>query len=155
VQTVQLTQGKIQLDVELKEQGYEQTALQQVLQVVDPSQFIVTSFHPESVQSVKQEFPQVKTGLLIESNSAPSADPILPLWDRDWIDTYADFLAPHWSLLDPQFFTFTQQLGKPLLPWTVNDPTEISKLLQQPAIHGIITDIPNQALCLRALPSGC
>lgn len=122
--------GRIALDVELKEHGYED----EVLRVVR-GDFVVTSFLPEAVAAAKRARPDVRVGLLL----APEAEVPHP------VD--ADFLAPHVSLLDRGV---VGELHRDLVVWTVNDRERIERYLADPRVSVVITDDPVLALSLRS-----
>ncbi|MGF1577599.1 MAG: glycerophosphodiester phosphodiesterase [Cyanophyceae cyanobacterium] len=141
LQTIATVKDRIRLDVELKEAGYEASVVEQLLAGLDPTQFFLTSFDAALVRSIKQQWPELTAGLLVDANR-PLDQAALNLW----ADTHADILLPHWSLL-PATIDLT---GIPLMPWTVNDTERIHQFLQQPDILGVITDLPEQALDIRA-----
>ena len=135
-ETLQASQGKIQLDVELKEPGCERDALDLLLRYFKPDQFCITSFVAPTLRSIKAAHPEVRTGFIFEE------------WNEGVQAACAtgevDLLAPHFSLIDQ-----AEKLGKPLFPWTVDDPAVIRALLRRPAIEGIITNNPRRAVALR------
>jgi len=159
--------GKITLDIELKEAGYEEQVLALIGDILTPEEFVITSFLPQVVQRVKmllRQQPEAldsgpKVGLLIEAKSgdAPQEKGSLFAYCRE---LGADFLAPHYSWVDSRFLAAAEQAGIPLYVWTVNDP-EVMKLCLQPPIalraadataivQGLITDHPQLALQIRA-----
>ena len=70
VETLTLVQGKIKLDVELKEKGYETEVVALILEYLPIDRFIVTSFQPQSLSSIKSDYPQVKTGLILDKKNS-------------------------------------------------------------------------------------
>jgi glycerophosphoryl diester phosphodiesterase len=119
--------GRIALDVELKEAGAER----EVLAIVDAASFVVTSFLAEAVAATKQLAPDVRVGLLLDRNATA--------WDA----TPADFLAPHYTLLE-------RELPDGLVVWTVNDDVDLRRCLGDPRVAAVITDDPERALRLRS-----
>ncbi|MFS8780404.1 glycerophosphodiester phosphodiesterase [Synechococcus sp. W55.1] len=153
--------GKIALDIELKEGGYEEQVLALIGDILAPEEWVITSFLPQAVQRVKTllswqpEGPKV--GLLIEEKSGELLQAKGSLFTR-CRELGADFLAPHYSWVDLQFLAEAEQAGIPLYVWTVNDP-EVMKLClqpsaasagQNPVVQGLITDRPQLALQIRA-----
>ncbi|HEX6510485.1 MAG TPA: glycerophosphodiester phosphodiesterase, partial [Chloroflexota bacterium] len=59
---VRLAKGRIMLDVELKEEGYEREVLECVSSYLAPSAFVVTSFSLATVERVKQLRPELAAG---------------------------------------------------------------------------------------------
>jgi len=133
-EVLDLAAGRIQLDVELKEPGYEKEVLRQIFDGrFSAVEFVITSFFPESLGAVAD---QVRTGLLIEEMSWPAALELCR-------SLHPDFLAPEYTMVQ-------SSPGIPLLPWTVNDPVAIERLLEVPDVFGVITDKPRDALRVRA-----
>jgi glycerophosphoryl diester phosphodiesterase len=130
-QVVETCAGRIVLDVELKEHGYEAEALG----VVSPAEHVVTSFLPEAVAAAKQLRPAVRVGLLLAADAdVPAA-----------VD--ADFLAPHMSLLDRGAVGGGHD---GLVVWTVNDEPRLRRYLTDSRVAVVITDDPLRALAVRA-----
>jgi glycerophosphoryl diester phosphodiesterase len=124
-EVVGLCTGRIALDVELKEAGLED----EVLRVASGSDFVVTSFLPEVVAVTKQLRPDIRVGMLLNSETVPQ--------------TPADFLAPRYELLD-------RVPGDKLVVWTVNDEATLARLFADPRVAGVVTDDPGLALAVRS-----
>ena len=62
---LKIAKGKIKLDIEIKEIGYEKEILEMVLQYLDYQDFIITSFDDFSIKRVKEKNPKVRAGLLL------------------------------------------------------------------------------------------
>jgi glycerophosphoryl diester phosphodiesterase len=130
-QVVDVCAGRIVLDVELKEGGY----VDQALRVVSRAELIVTSFLPEVVAEAKLLRPDFRVGLLLAAGAdVPAA-------------ADADFLAPHYSLLD-HGLVGEQHDG--LVVWTVNDEERLARYLVNPRVSVVISDDPVLALEVRA-----
>jgi len=138
-ETLRLTKGRIQLDVELKEPGCEQDATRLLLQYFLLSEFCITSFLAPSLQAIRAIHPGIRTGL------------IFAVWDKSILGVDADFLVPHYRLAAK-----AEKIGKPLFVWTVDDPKRTRRLLERPLVEAIVTNNPRQAIALRAelQPSG-
>jgi glycerophosphoryl diester phosphodiesterase len=139
-EVLELTAGRIQLDVELKETGYEQDVLRLIFDHgFSVPDFVVTSFWPDAVTAIGKE---ARAGLLVEKVTWPEAIDLYHRWRPN-------FLAPHYTIVG-------FAAGIPLLPWTVNDTERIRELLARPDVFGVITDRPRDALHLtsgsRTLP---
>jgi len=123
-QVVELCAGRIALDVEVKEPGLEE----EVLRVAAGSDFVVTSFLPDVVTATKRLRPDLRVGLLLNSETVS--------------DTPADFLAPHYKLLE-------SVPGNGLVVWTVNDEAMLEELFADPRVAGVVTDDVELALAVR------
>lgn len=128
-QVIETCAGRIALDVELKERGYESDVLQALR-----GEFVVTSFLPEAVSATKRARPDVRVGLLLAAGAeVPEA-----------VD--ADFVAPHVSLLDRGV---VGEQHRDVVVWTVNDAERIERYLADPQVAVVITDDPGLALSIR------
>lgn len=129
-QVVDVCAGRIALDVELKESGY----VEEALLVVSRAELVVTSFLPEVVAEAKRVRPDFRVGLLL------AADAEVP----ELVD--ADFLAPHYSLLDRGLVGHEHD---DLVVWTVNDEPRLRRYLADPRVAVVISDDPVLALAVR------
>jgi glycerophosphoryl diester phosphodiesterase len=141
---VRLTQGRIQLDVELKESRCEQAAIDVLLKHFRLSDFCITSFLAPALRETRSIHPGIRTGLIFATwGSSVRAACVSP---------DADFLVPHYRLA-----ARAEQIGKPLFVWTVDDPARTRGLFGRPLVEAIVTNNPRQALALRSesqSPSG-
>jgi glycerophosphoryl diester phosphodiesterase len=135
-ETLRLTQGRIQLDVELKEPDAEREAIELLLRYFSWADFCITSFLAPSLHAVRKLNPGVRTGLIFAG------------WNAEVRAICAgadcDLLVAHHRLVDK-----AQEIGKPMFVWTVDDPALTRKLLRRPLVEGIVTNNPRQALELR------
>ncbi len=134
---LQLAKGKIGLDLELKEAGYEpQIATLLRAHQLDPETFVMTSFLESAVRQFKESYREAKCGLLIED----------PSWQNDSSPETrlrrcgADFVAAEDRLINLEFVRRLASKNFPVWAWTVNDPSRIAKLLAMPGIEAVITD---------------
>jgi glycerophosphoryl diester phosphodiesterase len=98
---------------------------------------IIQSFDIRTLQVVHRQYPGTKTALLIED------------YDKH---TFAEQLAqlgftptiysPHYSLVNTALVQQCKTAGVQLIPWTVNEREEITRLKEM-GVDGIITDYPN------------
>ena len=74
--TLRLTQGRIQLDVELKEPGCERDAIDLLLRYFPLSDFCITSFLATALRETRAINPGIRTGLIFahwDERRAPPA----------------------------------------------------------------------------------
>lgn len=142
VELLKLVQGKVKLDVELKEKGYETEVIALILEYLTIEQFIATSFQLESLLALKSNYPSVKTGILLNKKTATNFEL------KDNLITI-DFLAPNIQLLDSNWLKLARIHNKSIFVWTVNEEKVIEKLLQESMIVGIITDKSDLAVGLK------
>lgn len=151
-EVIQCTKGRIKLDVELKEEGYEKQCVESLLKYLNKDQFIITSFHDSCVKRIKEDYPDLKAGLIlgIEKPKFPTLTLLSELFPiRRCKKAKADFLVPNWELLKFGFLERMKKKNIPVFIWTVNDEEMIRKLLQDERVDGIITDRPDFAMLLR------
>jgi glycerophosphoryl diester phosphodiesterase len=138
-----LARGRVQLDIELKETGYEAEVLREIAGAgfaIDA--LVVTSFERAAIDSVRSARPDIRTGILVYEVTGGEAL-------RIFRDSNADFLGPDYTILDNEMLIRACDSGVPLLPWTVNDPAAIRTLLEARCVIGIITDDPGAAMAIR------
>jgi glycerophosphoryl diester phosphodiesterase len=144
--------GKIKLDVELKEEGYEKESVELLCRYLDEDQFVITSFHGASLSLIKERHPDIKTGLIL-GKGIPAYRILARL--REFFPakrskkTKADFLVAHVKLLRMGFLERARRSHLPVFAWTVNDEETIWKLLHDRKVYGLITDKPDLAVSLR------
>jgi len=137
---VELADGRIALDVELKEPGYEAD----VLAVLEPrpAGLVVTSFLPEAVAAVRAVDPEVETGLIFRPG------------DRRDLAARAEacgarMVVAHSSVVRPEVAAELRRAGRPLMVWTVNDRRRLAAVMAMPGVTHVVTDVPDVALTLR------
>lgn len=137
---VRLAAGRIALDVELKEAGYEAD----VLAVLHPrpAGLVVTSFLPEAVAEVRALDPGVETGLIFRANDRRD---LL----RRTADCGATFVVAHVNGLNAELTQAVLESGQPLMVWTVNKRRQLESVMANPAVSHIVTDVPDVALAIR------
>jgi glycerophosphoryl diester phosphodiesterase len=57
--------------------------------------------------------------------------------------------SPFWRNLTPEALAESHKLGLQVIPWTVNAPNDIARLIDQ-KVDGVITDYPEQGMVLAA-----
>ncbi len=134
--------GKIRLDVELKEEGYEKESVELLHNYLDGDQFVISSFNDALLSVIKERHPEIRTGLILRRGI-----PSFPI--KRWKKAKADFLAAHVKLLRTGFLERAQRSHLPVFAWTVNDEKTIWKLLHDRKVYAIITDKPDLAVSLR------
>lgn len=139
---LRLIAGRIQIDVELKEAGYEGQILQELRDSpVAHGDVVISSFLPVALAAVRARDAAVLTGLI----TAGPGGAAMTVGES----TY-DFLAPRVDLVDVPFLTRATASRVPLLVWTVNDPERLAWLFTQPIVWGVVTDDPATAVAVRS-----
>jgi glycerophosphoryl diester phosphodiesterase len=151
-EVLKCTSGKVKLDVEIKEGGYEKEVVELVSRYFKRDQFVITSFYDPCIKRIKDNHPDVKVGLIlgISKTEHPIRTRISEFFpDRRCREAKADFLVPHWRLLWFGFLDRAKRYNKPVFVWTVNDERKIWEMLRDERIDAIITDKPDLAISLR------
>jgi glycerophosphoryl diester phosphodiesterase len=143
--------GRVAIDVELKESGYEADVVDLVHERFGMDRVTFSSFDPASVEALARQ-PRVRqVGLNVEIDSLLRHE--LPQDAGDLVELALDIgatvLAPNVELLSTTLRADALSAGLPLYVWTVNDPDMIRYCLREPAIMVIITDVPEVAVPLR------
>jgi glycerophosphoryl diester phosphodiesterase len=149
---IELAKGRVRLHVDIKDTDIEQPLLDLLAEALDNDAFIVTSLEDDIVAKVKTLRPDVRAGL---SLGRDHPRPLLrtrlselrpmPRVER----CRADFLAVHHRLARFGVLRQAADRGLPVLVWTVNDRTSLTRLLADPRATGIVTDVPALAVALR------
>lgn len=146
------SRGRIRLDVELKEEGYEKEIVELLHRYLDEDQFVITSFNDDSLRVIKERYPDIKTGLIL-GRELPSYRILTRLQElfpeRRCKKAKPDFLVAHLHLLRFGFLERARRRHLLVFVWTVNDEETIRSLLHNERVCGIITDKPALAVSLR------
>ncbi|MCW2984617.1 MAG: glpQ1 [Conexibacter sp.] len=141
-EVLDLARGRIGVDVELKEDGYVERILE-ASAGFGADDLVVTSFLDRVVGHVKQLAPDVRTGLLVGirlSELSPTGRAMR---------CGADLIAMHFQLAALGALRRADEAGFPVFVWTVNGDAQLRRLLADPRVAAIITDVPERALALR------
>jgi glycerophosphoryl diester phosphodiesterase len=146
------SRGKIRLDVELKEEGYEKEIVELLYRYFEEDQFVITSFNDASLRVIKERYPDIKTGLIL-GRAIPAYHILTRLQEffpmKRCNKAKPDFLVAHLKLLRFGFLERARRSHHPVFVWTVNDEETIWKLLHDRRVYAIITDQPDLAVSVR------
>lgn len=146
-----LSKGKIGLDIELKEEGYEEKVVDMVRSYLDYDSFVMKSFSDKTVKSIKRYDDRVKAGLLLgledpDSKVKTRLSELFPKRRLKKCD--ADFVAPSFQLLRFFYLWRMRRLGFDVFVWTVNETEPMERLIGKDT-DALITDRPDLALKVR------
>ena len=144
---------RIALDIEIKEEGYEDRIVALTTQYLKYSDFVIKSFNDASVRRIKDLDPQIKVGLLL--GKVTGKFPLLSILAQFFPEyrifkTGADFVAPHFQMLRFGFLWRMKLVKKGVYVWTVNDERRLFKLMRSKYISAIVTDKPELAMKILA-----
>ncbi|MCP4631436.1 MAG: glycerophosphodiester phosphodiesterase [candidate division Zixibacteria bacterium] len=148
---VELIAGKVKLDVEMKEKGYEEKVIDILISKLSYDDFIISSFNFTSLQNVKSLNSQIRTGLILGARNTfkllhlrfkNASQKITPS------DYPFNYLIPHWKIHNLRILNTPEFESYPKMIWTVNEEYAIRKLLNE-NVEGIITDDSEVAVQLQ------
>ncbi len=146
-----ISKGKIALDIELKEEGYEKKVVEMVRSYLDYDLFVMKSFFDSSVKKVKDFDDDIEAGLLVglDDPSSKIKTRISELFPKRRLTRCrADFVAPNHRLLRFFYLKRMWRSGFDVFVWTVNE-VELMKELMNKGVDALITDRPDLALEIR------
>ncbi len=148
-EVVRLCAGRIFMDIEVKDGGYEKELVHILHKYCTYEQYSVKSFFDPIVYRVKKIDPQITTGLLLGKDHPGfiwRMKEVFPV--RRLRQAKCDFVAPFWVFSSRGFVWRMHRRGYPVYVWTVNTPGLVRKLLKR-RVDGVITDKPDMGLAVR------
>jgi glycerophosphoryl diester phosphodiesterase len=144
-EVLEVTAGRIGLDVELKEDGYVERVLASVVARHGAAEdVVITSFLDEVVRQVKSNGHDLRAGLLLGRTHVAALFPVTRAKR-----SRADFVALHHLLVARGLLRRADAAGYASLVWTVNDDRGLRSLLHDERVLGVVTDVPGRAVALR------
>ncbi|MCR9252922.1 MAG: glycerophosphodiester phosphodiesterase [bacterium] len=108
-----------------------------IIQNMNPDLVTVQSFDFRALRYFNENYPDINLALLIENESTIQQN-------LDSLGFKPDIYSCYFKLLDDQKINTLQQQNIQVIPWTVNDSTDMKQLIDW-GVDGIITDYPNIA----------
>lgn len=148
-ETLRQTTGRIALDLELKESGYEAEVVAVAGRFFDLAHVLFTSFDADSIRRLKELSVPCQAGLLLGLSSVGSvrADLRAKSVISRLQSCRADYALVHWRMLTKKFHQRLHEAGIPIIAWTV-DRSAIAQRLIKRSVTGIITNFPEKLLPL-------
>lgn len=146
---IKLISGKIKLDAELKERGYEKQLGQLLLKYLPAEDFFVSSFSPGCLVDFKKLFPQIKTGLIVSTDRRDYLK-ILKLIVSGVFARQFDIYVLSVKFWEAGVASLLKASGKPVYMWNVDKEDELEKYLQISGLTGICTNRPDIAVKVRS-----
>jgi glycerophosphoryl diester phosphodiesterase len=95
----------------------------------------VQSFDYRTLEVVEREAPEIATAYLTARRHSTEPEKVHAAGARIW--------SPEFSVLTPDIVARAKKLGMRIIPWTVNEPADIARVLSLP-VDGIISDYPDR-----------
>jgi glycerophosphoryl diester phosphodiesterase len=138
------TRGRIGLNVELKEAGYEDEVVAAIRDGFGLDDVAFTSFSASVVAAIAARHPAVRGGLILDRAETPDAAV------RRLRESGASLVAASYRLLQRAGFRDAfATAGYPIYVWTVNEPDAMRRLFADPAVGGVLSDLPDVAVAVR------
>ena len=147
-EVLKLCHGKIKMDIEFKETGFEKKAVELLHKNCSYDEYSIKSFFDKVPYKIKKIDPNITTGLLVGRRHLKLRDKLIDYFPgRRLKKCKVDFISPHFSFLTPGFRFRMKKEGYKIYAWTVNDERRMKKLLNR--VDGIITDRPDLGVYVR------
>ena len=149
-QVLRFIKDRILAQIELKETGYETKVAKQVLQILRPEEFCMISFNFSSLKNIKQNFPQIRTGLILGSGKRR-------IWTSRWHLLRLKRILPYFNMVAMSEGLWRRGWAQkfpadlPVCVWTVDDEPTIKKILSDPRVSYLTSNNPDLAIKLRGV----
>ncbi len=104
------------------------------------SRTTLQSFDVNILNLLNKKHPEITTAYLVEGN-------------ENFRDAFSkitftpSIYSPDYTLINDSLITFLKEKNIQLIPWTVNDPKDMKRLISK-GVNGIITDYPDKLIAL-------
>ena len=99
---------------------------------------VIQSFDVRTLQEAQQMAPEIRQALLVENHRGVQQN----IAELGYTPT---IYSPYYKLVDKELRAYTRGNGMLLIPWTVNKPKAVRKMLRI-GVDGIISDYPNRVV---------
>ena len=141
--------GKILLDIEIKEEGYEEEIVNLILSHLSVDEFQIRSFSELVIKRVKEINKDISAILLIGAEKPKYGifsrfGEIFP--NAKIRRSNCDAVSPHYRLVILGFVKRMHKRNKVVYVWTVNDAKIMNKMVYKAKVDGLVTNYPDLAL---------
>ncbi len=121
------------LDIELKHGGFEAQAVELIKKYTNPEKTMVSAFDTKSLNDVHELLPELQLGFIYNRTQDEESRHNCPV----------DVVIPQFRLASRELIEEVHDEGLKVWAWTVNDESEITRLLNL-GVDGLITDHPER-----------
>ena len=114
---------------------FVELALQEIDLLEIEAQITLQSFDPAILNEIHRQAPNISTSFLVENIDGLEAN-------LKKLTFTPDIYSPYFKLLNVGAVDAMHKAGMQVIPWTINDPVIMKKLIEI-GVDGIITDYPN------------
>lgn len=140
--------GRIKLDIELKEAGYERYVIEAVKKRYSYDEYTMKSFKRQVLANIKRIDSNIITGLLVGEEKQSVLYRLKEYFPiRDMKTLKCSFVSPYYKMMTRGFLHRMKKHNIAVYPWTVNDKKALAKVIAA-NVDGIITDRPDIAIKL-------
>lgn len=147
-EVLEFCKGKIYLDIEIKETGFEERVIDMLLKRFGYSydEFSIKSFEDKAALKVKLLDDKIRTGLLLGRSKLTLEKRLSEYFPTKRLKACrADFVSPEYHFLTWTFIGRMKREGYPIYAWTINE-AELMKKMEKKQVEAVITDYPDVAL---------
>ena len=145
IETLEFVKGKILVDLEIKEEGYEDKIVDEVLSVLSINEFYLRSFYDNALIKIHGINKDIRL-ILLTGLSNPKHliktrySEVFPKRRLKRCGAYA--VSPYYKELILNYPKRLARLNYPVIVWTVNDEEVMRKLVGK--VSAIITNFPDK-----------
>ncbi len=147
-EALSLIAGKIPVQIDIKQAGYENHTAEVAKKYLHPSQFIIISFHAKVLKKIKAAHPEIKLGFSLGGSFRHWYELGQVFWGRKKILSTADEFTVKWQLAALGLLKLIPE-GYPITLWTLDNSHVIKKFLNHSRISAITSNRPGLAMELR------
>lgn len=145
-EVLDLTRGRVGLDVELKESGVTNRVVRSVAAGADPETAVLSSFLEEVVSELADLAPAFGRGLIVGRQPITMGRHSAV---ARALRSRATHLILQRGLARERVLKRAAGQGLTVFVWTVDDRRSLARYLGNPLVHGVVTNLPERALALR------
>tara|TARA_Y100000739_G_C20562976_1_gene443937 strand:- start:531 stop:1238 length:708 start_codon:yes stop_codon:yes gene_type:complete len=142
-EVIALCKDKIGVNLEIKEEGFEDKIVEHLTANFTYENFYVTSFYSSIIRSIKNLDSKITAGLLVgDAINYQVFYKIVKeaIFMTEFYNSKADFISPFYKIYEMGLMKKFENLGIPIQLWTVNDLNFLKDLINSD-IQSVVTDV--------------